>query len=159
MDEKLINPFVNSTKNVVKDMTGIEVIKTGEPMPESGDIVSYGVASIITFAGTIKGRLIIDIPTDLAIKMVGNMMGENFNNPKDKFFLSVISEMNNIIAGDANTLLNNTYSLGLRLAPPIVFTGNNMRIATSKIKSVTVICETNFAPFKINIAFQGGLES
>jgi chemotaxis protein CheX len=91
--------------------------------------------------------------------MIENMIGEKVTNIKKHLFLSGISEMNNIIAGDANTFLNNSYSLGLRLAPPVVFTGKNVVVATSQfIESSFIECNTNFGELKLSISFQGGLE-
>jgi len=157
VDNRLIEPYINSTKTIINDMTGIEITQISEPITQNGEFVSYGVSSGITFSGKIKGRFFIDITPELARAMIFNMTGEKMDNIKGNLFLAGISEMNNIIVGDANTFLNNKYALSLRLAPPIVFAGENVIVATSKMESVTLECGTALGKFKLNIAFQGGL--
>jgi len=159
MDSRLVTPYIESTVQIIRQMTGIEVTEISEPMPGSGEILAYGVTSVIAFAGTIKGRLLIDFQPELAVHIIKNLMGEENPVLRDRLMLGCIAEMNNIIAGDANTLLNNEYGLGLRLAPPMVVTGKNMMLASSKVDSVTVLGRTDYGDFKLNIAFQGGLPS
>lgn len=159
MDARLVTPYVESTVQIIRQMAGIEVTEISEPTPGSGEVSAYGVTSVITFAGTIKGRLLIDFQPELAIYIMKTLMGEENPVLKDRLMLGCIAEINNIIAGDANTLLNNQYGLGLRLAPPMVVTGGKMTFASSKVESVTVLCRTGYGDFKLNIAFQGGLAS
>ena len=157
MDSRLIQPFIESTKTILFEMTGIEITSVGDPIVDSSAMRSNGVSSAITFSGKLKGRFVIDMPPEMAKVVVGNMMGEPVDNVRDRLFLSGISEMNNIIAGDANTTLNNAYSLSLRLAPPIVFTGTNVMVASSNIECVTIECVTAVGHLKLNVAFQGGI--
>lgn len=157
MDRRLIQPFIESTKTILHEMTGIKIIEVGEPKLDYGAMRSYGVSSAITFSGKIKGRFVIDMPPEVAKVILGNMMGEETMTIRDRLSLSGISEMNNIIAGDANTSLNNSYGLGLRLAPPIVFTGTNVMVASSNIECMSVDCITDVGQLKLNVAFQGGL--
>lgn len=159
MDVRLVEPFINSTAQIIKDMTGIEVTEDGDQHPEKSDLILYGVASVITFVGKIKGRFTIDFEPGLAKVIIEYLMDEEKPNIQDRLMLGCISEINNIIAGDANTLLNNRYGLGLRLAPPIVFSGKNIVLAASKLESVTASFKTAYGSFKLNVAFEGGLAS
>lgn len=157
MDQRLITPFIESANKIITEMTGITIDQVGAQEQEKPDQVSYGVASVITFAGKTKGRLIIDFEPELARAVIRNLLEDPDPSLKNPLKLGCISEMNNIIAGDANTVLNNQFGLGLRLAPPIVFSGNQMIVSTAKLDSVTVKCQTSFGGFKINIGFQGGV--
>jgi len=156
MDSRLIAPYINSTINMLKDMTGIEITSTSEPQNDSGEFVSQGVSSAIAFSGKIKGKFLIDLSPQLAKAVICQMTGETMEDLKDRLFLSGISELNNTIAGDANTFLNNTYALSLRLAPPIVFSGSGITVSSSNIETVTVLCNTEYGEMKVNIGFQGG---
>ena len=156
MELKLVEPFIKSAQDVIKQMTDIDLEVSGNPYSQEGDLSFYGVVSIINFSGKVKGRFIIDIMPSLAFKMAENLMGEPCNDMKSNMLLAAISEMNNIIAGDANTSINNELSLGLRLAPPIVFTGKNIIIATSRIDATIIPCSTPYGNIKLNIGFQGG---
>jgi len=156
MDQRLIEPFLESTKNILKEIAEIEIISFNEAKQVNQDFSSLGVSSSISFSGKMKGRFIIDTTEDIAKYIIEKMMGEKITHIKNSLYLSGISEMNNTIAGDANTYLNNTYGLGLRLAPPIVFSGKKIMVATSKIDSITVHCMTKLGEINLNIAFQGG---
>lgn len=157
MDHRLVTPFIDSATNIIKEMTGVVLSDIGALTTEKSDLRSYGVTSVITFAGKIKGRFVIDLEPALAVIFMRVLMGEEAPVIKDRLMLGCISEINNIIAGDANTWLNNQYGLRLRLAPPIVFTGKKVILAASKLESVTVLCKTAPGAFQLNIAFQGGL--
>lgn len=156
MDKRLVEPYINSTKTMIKEMAGID-LEIGEPFEEDGDIESLGVTSIINFAGKMRGRFIIDFFPELSDKIVFNMLDEMFNR-KEKDYVATISEVNNIITGDANTKINNSLSLGLRLAPPIVFTGNNIIISVTKINSYSAIGNSQYGKMKINIGFHEELK-
>ena len=158
MDIRLVEPFINSTESIIKQMTGINILAVEEPLFEEHNLSALGITSIINFGGIIKGRFVIDINSELAVKMTSNILMEDISSIKDRNCLAAISEMSNIIAGDANTFINNKYNLSLRLTPPISFIGEQLTISTSKIDSFTVIFKTELGVFKINIAFQGGME-
>lgn len=157
MDAQIFNPFVKSVSDVMKQMAGLDVNSSGDFYAENEEIVSYGVSSIITFSGKIKGRLLLDMEKQLALKIAQNVNGTSFNSVKEFMVLATISELNNIIAGDGITALNNLYSLGLRLAPPIVFAGNNTVICIPKISPQSVNFNTEFGNLKLDLAFEGGI--
>ena len=159
MDQRLIKPYLESARRIIYEMTGIKISIVGGVKADADEFGSYGIASVLTFAGKIKGRLVIDISPELAKQMYFNMMEEKQDNIKDRMLLATISEMNNTIAGDANTKLNNEYNLSLRLAPPIVFSGQKILVATAKIKSVIVECKTEYGNLRLNLAFVGGIDN
>ena len=60
-------------------MSAIELEPTGLFYPEPDEIVSLGVSSIITFAGKIKGRLLLDMDCALALTIAQNVNGMSFH--------------------------------------------------------------------------------
>lgn len=156
MNTEYLQIYLESTQNVVKQMTDIELISLDEKIDEPEGFRSLGVASVVTFSGKVKGRLIIDMCNEFAFEMTQRVMGEPCNDLGDKMLAALVSEMNNTIAGDANTKLNNSFNLGLRLAPPIVATGMNMVVSSNKMDAVTVRYTSEFGEFKINVGFQIG---
>ncbi len=154
---ELCTPFAESVKKIMAQMTCIDIILDGGFYKENDDIASNGVSSLITFSGAIKGRLLIDMEPSVAIAVAQNITGIAYATPKDNMVLASISELNNTIAGDGITELNNKYSLKLRLAPPIVFTGKDTVICIPKITSVSLNCGTEYGKFKFNIAFERSL--
>lgn len=156
INQQLTQSYFESAQIVLRDMASIQIEAGGYFYPDHNDILSYGVASIITFMGKIKGRLLIDMDPELAIQIARNINDEEFSNAKEFMVLTTISEVNNVIAGKANTGLNNIFSLGLRLAPPIVFTGKKPIVCIPKINSESIDCYSKHGRFRINVAFEGG---
>jgi Predicted inhibitor of MCP methylation, homolog of CheC len=156
INQQLTQPYFDSAQEVIQDMAGIKIEAGGYFYPDHNDIFSYGVASIITFMGKIKGRLLLDLDPQLAIEIARSINDEEFTNTKEFMVLTTISEVNNVIAGKANTYLNNTFSLGLRLAPPIVFTGKKPIVCIPKINSESIDCYSKHGRIRINVAFEGG---
>ncbi len=156
INQQLTQPYFDSAQTVLHDMAAVRIEPGGYFYPDHNDIMSYGVASIITFMGKIKGRLLIDMDPELALQIARNINDEQFDNTKEFMVLTTISEVNNVIAGKANTILNNNFSLGLRLAPPIVFTGKKPIVCIPKINSESIDCYSKHGRLRINVAFEGG---
>ncbi len=154
MKTELYSPFIISTKEIISQMTGIEVEVNDALNSEGDEIISKGVSSIIAFAGKIKGRLLLDVENELAIIFGKTLTEQNYTSCKEFMVLASVSEINNIIAGRAITELNNKYSLDLRLSPPIVFTGKDTVISIPRLSSISVNCSTIYGGLKINIAFE-----
>lgn len=155
MDNNYYQPFFKSSQDIIMQMTGIAVELKGSHDSAANEIASYGVASIVNFSGKMRGRFMIDLEPKLALKIAEGVLGEPYGDIKDRMVIAAISELNNIIAGDANTQLNNSYSLGLRLVPPVVYSGTNIVVVTPKLSSMTFLCTSEYGNLKLDIGFQG----
>lgn len=156
MDDKIYTLFCNSTKKIIKEMSGVEIRGMDSLNEEKSEINSLGISSIVTFAGGGKGRMLIDMEPSLAFFMANTILQEEYFDTKDSMLLSLVSEINNIISGDAITELNNNNNLDLRLAPPIVFSGQDVLVSIPKLLSKTSFGETDYGKIRINIAWEGG---
>jgi chemotaxis protein CheX len=153
--EQLVLPFAKSVQEMIQQMAGIEVTVEGNFYDEKEELISLGVSSVISFTGKIKGRLVIDMESALALAFANKINGRKFTSEREIIVLMSVSELNNIVAGDANTYLNNQFKLGLRLAPPFVFAGNNAIIQTPRIPSASINCKTEYGKLKVNVGFEG----
>lgn len=156
MDDRLRKPFMESTKDMIMQMASVEIEEQGDFVDQTADIKSYGVATLVTFVGKVKGRLLLDMEPAVASEIVKQVLGEELNDSKDATFMGMIAELNNIVGGDAITRLNNDMSFGLRLASPAVFTGKDVIISIPKIQSSTMECQTKLGKMRINVAFERG---
>ena len=158
MNKEFILPFVNGVRDVLKKIANIDVTTNEQSYEENNEIKSKGVTSIIAYSGKISGRLLIDMETETAILLTRRITGKSHDSAKEYMVLSTVSELNNIIAGDGLTTINNKFPMGLKLVPPIVFTGDEALICLDKIPSESVDFSTEYGDIKINIAFEGGPE-
>jgi chemotaxis protein CheX len=156
MGMELYQPFLKEARETIQSMADLKLDVIGAISTENEEIVSLGVTSIITYAGKMKGRSMLDMEPVLALALAQNITGSCYTAVKDPMVLATVSELNNIISGGAISALNNTYGLNLWLAPPIVFAGSNCIICIPKIASASINCTTLYGKLRINIAFEGG---
>ncbi|MGE5472809.1 MAG: chemotaxis protein CheX [Ignavibacteriales bacterium] len=154
MNKEFIQPFVDGVKRVLKKMANIEATANEESYEEKNEIQTKGITSIISYSGKVGGRFLIDMSQETAISIVRRISGTSYDSAKEQMVLSTISELNNIIAGDGLTEINNKFLMGLRLVPPVVFAGDEAMVCLDKIPSESVNLKTEYGDIKINIAFE-----
>ncbi len=154
MDDRIMEAFASSTKRILKEMTGI-TMEEGTRCRKQGEFCSLGVTTAISFAGKYKGQFILNLSLPLATAISCSIMGGEYPNPKDKTLLAAISELNNVIAGDASTILNNAWDLGLRITPPLVFTGANAIVSLARIPSFCMQGYTLHGNLELYVGVQG----
>lgn len=148
-------PFVKATIKNLKDMLGFEV-NTGGMESETDEFTSQGYTVLIGFTGGWKGRLLLDMPGDTAMKMASAMTGEPYSSADDEEVLLSGAEMGNIIGGNAITEINNSQpGLQIRLTPPSVFTGVGMTMFNARVNSSSLVVNTDVGPVKVNVAVEG----
>lgn len=155
-DKKLYMSFAFSIWNTLSSMCEILFSPASDFYDNKGDLKSLGAAVVVGFSGKRKGRLLIDMEKDLATKLASKINGEKFTDIKDPMVIATLSEIGNITAGDAVTAINNEFSYGLRLVPPVVFAGENMVVGLQNMESYTMDFKSETDHLKINVAFERG---
>jgi len=156
-DEKLFLPFTLSISNTLSSMSSMLFSPEGDFYNNQGDLNSFGATVVVGFSGKTKGRFLIDLETCVAIELAAKLNGESFNSIKDPMVIATLSEVGNITAGDAITAVNNEFSYGLRLVPPVVFMGDNMVVGLQNMESYTMNFKSEYGKLRINVAFEKGL--
>ena len=167
--------YQDALVNTIADMTTIyqaEVLKSGMVTKPSFAVdpdADAGVASIVGFSGKIKGRNLIWVPSSLAILITEQVVGDTVSDYRDEMVLFTVNEINNVVSGSANTSLNNSHELSLRLSPPSIFAGESFEIITPNSKSFEVEVNISSDYYKkatskgpkdhivLNVAIEGGL--
>lgn len=148
-------PFVKATIKILKDMMGFQITSGGNEN-EADMFTSRGFAVMLGFTGGWKGRFILDMPGETAMKMASSMTGEAYSNPGDEEVLLSGAELGNIIGGNAITEVNNSQpGLQIRLTPPSVFSGDGMTFFNAHLSSWSVLLATDAGPVKLNVAVEG----
>ncbi|HWP97550.1 MAG TPA: chemotaxis protein CheX [Syntrophomonadaceae bacterium] len=148
-------PFVKATIKILKDMLGFQ-ITNGDNEKEADIFTSRGFAVMVGFTGGWKGRLILDMPGETAMKMASSMTGEVYSGAGEEEVLLSGAELGNIIGGNAITEVNNSQpGLKIRLTPPSVFSGDEMTFFNARLSSWSVLLNTDAGPVKLNVAIEG----
>ena len=118
MKAELINPFLESASIVIEQVIQVR--------PTSGELAIQRIKFIenyiwiqIGMTGQMTGNIMFGLHEDAALKMVSAMMGGFAVTEMDEMSKSAISELGNMISGNASTLLYNQ-GIIVDITPPIV---------------------------------------
>ncbi|MDR2634109.1 MAG: chemotaxis protein CheX [Treponema sp.] len=137
MRVEYINPFVESTYNILKEVLGTEIVR-GSLYLKSATMAIQGVAALVGLAGDVEGRVIFDMTKETALAVAGAMNGGEKFTVMDEMAKATIQELANMITGQAVTKL---HDLGFKfdLTPPALFTGDNMEVSNNlKVEALIV---------------------
>jgi CheY-like chemotaxis protein/CheY-specific phosphatase CheX len=119
--------------------------------------ISHGIAIIVGLTGTKQGRVIIDLPNDVAMEFSKRILRSDTISDDD--LLNCIAEFANIVAGHGVSQLNNLYKdkeVEIRLTPPSILIGESLSIINPKLASCTVSAVTEIGDVHLNVGFVRG---
>jgi chemotaxis protein CheX len=125
MNVKIINAFTDSAVNVIKTMAFIDSA-AGGPYLKKGDAACGDVSGIIGFTGSVVGSLAVSFSEACILKIVSNMVGEEFSTIT-RDIEDAVGELTNMISGDARKRLQNE-QMTISASIPSVVTGKDHTI-------------------------------
>lgn len=127
MRVEYINPFVETSYRVLRELLDGSDVKRGDLYLKSTAMPAMGVTALVGLAGDVEGRVLFDMTKDTALHIASKMNGETLT-VLDDLVKATISELANIITAQAVTKL---HELGFKfdLTPPALFAGEKMEIA------------------------------
>ncbi|GMK41114.1 CheY-P phosphatase CheX [Paenibacillus sp. CCS19] len=139
MKAEYINPFLESAKNVIEQVVQIKPA-TGQPGLKPFAIVDNYIFIQIGINGQMQGRVVFGISVPVALKMISAMMGGFIISEIDEIGKSAISELGNMISGNASTILYNQ-GVHVDITPPIFISTHDSGIAATKALTIPLIME------------------
>ena len=119
----------------------------------NGVILSMGVAVVVGVTGSKKGRVLVDMEQQTA-KKLGEVLAPGLDD--EDFPLYAAAELCNIVAGGATTNMNNqNRELGLRLAPPSIFSGIQSKIYSPNLSTQVLSFDTTYGLINLNVGLAG----
>ena len=151
MRVEYINPFVEASYNILKEVLNSEVVR-GELYLKSTSVPVLGVAALVGLAGDVEGRVLFDMSKQTALGIASVMNGEKLTT-MDDLAKATIQELANMITGQAVTKLTD---LGFKfdLTPPALFTGDNMEVSSSSVEALIVPMKLSVGKIEINVAIR-----
>jgi CheY-like chemotaxis protein len=153
IEENYPEAFRESIFSFLKNQIGGEISVNDDE--DNGKVrKSLGVSVSVGIIGCHDGRFIIDMSEETALAMTKQiLMDEALIDEAIQF----LSELANIIAGNACSLLNGmNRSLGLRVSPPTVIRGEDVTISIGDMMSRSFLVDTSLGKIFMNIGFQKG---
>lgn len=152
---ELLNPFIKATQSVLLDLSKIKT-KMGKPYLKAPEYKGETVAVIIGITGEIKGQAIFSMKEEVACDIVSKMMMDAVVSNLDDMAKSAISELTNMILGNAATIFS-VEGVAVDITPPNVCIGSNLFFSISNSKTICVPIEyiDGRTLMELNIAIKG----
>lgn len=123
-----LDPFLESASSVISQVCNVDISR-GE-LAEKEWIHREGHTWIrIGMTGQLQGDVFFGIQEDLALRIISAMMGGFPVNEMDEIGKSAISELGNMISGNASTILSNRGVL-VDITPPLFLLNRDMQEMT-----------------------------
>ena len=100
MRVEYINPFVETSYRVLKEVLGGAEVKRGNLYLKSTAMPVMGVAALVGLAGDVEGRVLFDMTLETALNIASKMNGEKLE-VFDDLAKATISELANLITAQA----------------------------------------------------------
>jgi chemotaxis protein CheX len=125
MNVKIINAFTDSAVNVIKTMAFIDCAAEATYL-KKGNAAKGDVSGIISFTGSVVGSLAVSFSEKCILKIVSNMLGEEFPTIT-RDIEDAVGELTNMISGDARKRLQ-SYQMIISASIPSVVSGKDHTI-------------------------------
>lgn len=125
MKAEYINPFLESARMVIEQMIQIRPI-TGQLSIKDIKFVDHHMWIQIGLTGQMNGDIIFGLSESVAMRIISAMMGGFAITEIDEMGKSAISELGNMISGNASTMLYNQ-GVHVDISPPRVIDINAMQ--------------------------------
>lgn len=134
MEVRILNPFMQSAKTVLEQMTSISA-RPGSVAPAHSELQDSHLWILIDLTGAVEGSMAFGFIPDTALKIASAMMGGFQLDQLDAMSQSAISELGNMISGNACSLLSQE-GLTIDISPPKLLIGE--RVSPQKSVAVAV---------------------
>lgn len=151
MNVNYINCIISAFTNTMPKIGMVNISKRGMEV-KGKNINSLGVAIVISFVGDLKGNIIYTMTEDSAKSIASKMMMGKPVTVLDDMSKSALSEMINMITGNASTNFSDI-NINIDISPPAFFHGNSV-ISTSTEKVLSLQMLVDDIKLDVNISLE-----
>lgn len=124
MKAEVINPFLESARVVIEQVIQVSP-STGNLGIKEIELIDNHIWIKVGMTGQLSGDIVFGIAEQVALRMVSAMMGGYPIAEMDEMGQSAISELGNMISGNASTILSNQ-GVSVDITPPQVMKSENL---------------------------------
>jgi CheY-specific phosphatase CheX len=152
--QDLIVALYGSIKMVLKEFIDDITVKFGEVIIEDSNtrpVKVEGCASLINIVGSVKGKILIDLPLQTALKISSVMNDEEFTEFDDNISMTM-NELANMVVGNAINKLVDAGNKDADISVPSFLYGKEILVYSSEASDViTLPVETSYGNLFIKI--------
>lgn len=140
MKAEVINPFLESARLVIEQVIQVSP-STGNLGVKEISLIENHIWIQIGMTGQMSGDIVFGLQEQVALRMVSVMMGGYVLTEMDEMGQSAISELGNMISGNASTILSNQ-GVSVDITPPKVIRSVNIsEFAMKKALSIPLMMD------------------
>lgn len=140
MKAEVINPFLESACHVIEQVIQVSP-STGNLGVKEISLIDNHIWIQIGMTGQMSGDIVFGLQEQVALRMVSVMMGGYILTEMDEMGQSAISELGNMISGNASTILSNQ-GVNVDISPPKVIRSVNVtQFARKKALSIPLMMD------------------
>lgn len=136
----LINPFISAAQSVLRDLSQITTKMGGKPYLKNPEYEGQVLTIIIGITGELRGQVIFSMDESIACNIASQMMMGMPVVELNDMAKSAVSEMSNMILGNAATIFS-TKGTTVDITPPNLCIGSNLSFTVSDSKTICVPLE------------------
>lgn len=134
MNVEYINPFLMAATQVMKDMCQLQ-LAVGKPYVKATEFEKDSIVVSIGITGEVRGQVLLAFSMEVACDLASKMCFMPITT-LDELSISALSELGNMILGNAATVLS-TKGIGIDITPPSIIQGN-FKLASAYAKNVCI---------------------
>lgn len=151
MRMELIQPFINAADAVLAEGLNSSIRVNDVTMAEEA-YRRKGIAAVVTVAGDIEGRIILDLETATAVK-IATMLGAGDLSETDQLVRETICELANLVIGNAITSLNDQ-GYKFKINPPELHSSAEGLQGTEDTEALILCFGTPIGDVFMNVAMR-----
>lgn len=151
MNVNILNPFVDAAKDVLKAELSVAV-ERGELSLEKSALTTDELTVLISMIGSVQGVVLYGMEISTGLKMVSQMMAQEFPEMND-LAESGVGELANVISGRATVLLSEA-GYQTNISPPTLVKGQNINISTLDFDRIVVPLGTELGNITAHLALR-----
>lgn len=145
----LIQPFINAADAVFAEALQGPT-KIDDLSMEEEAYRRKGVAALIVIKGDIEGRIILDLSSEVALKVASILAGAEVTE-SDQIVRETVCELANMVIGNSVTLLNDQ-GYSFKVFPPEIHLNEEGLAGSRETEAMVMAIETTCGTIFLNIA-------
>ena len=159
MFSDFINQLIQSVQSTLKAFAEIlpqigfqDIAKKGISL-EGSTLENPGILINIGVMGPLKGAILIGMSIDNAHQFASKMMMGMPVETLDEMSKSALSELGNMIMGNAATLLSND-GVSIDITPPSLMVGENISLSSGSMRTISIPLMSEGDEITVDVSFK-----
>lgn len=150
MKAEFANPFITAATSTFLKEVGVKLARKELKIKES-PVPSQAISIVIGVTGAVRGQVVYSMDENVAYAVAKAMLPGKLPVDLKKLMNSAVSEMANIITGQASIILAGD-NLKIDITPPAVFSGPSLQIDFLTIQTICLSFISEIGTLEMNIA-------